>query len=68
MRSASVILGSKKINISYKDFEKLGISGKVMVRDLWRQKDIAKIKTEKEVLNIEVPIHGVALYKFSSVK
>ncbi|WP_228098985.1 NPCBM/NEW2 domain-containing protein [Pedobacter sp. MC2016-24] len=60
--------GLEKINISYKDFEKLGISGKVMARDLWRQKDIAKIKTEKEVLNIEVPIHGVALYKFSSVK
>jgi len=60
--------GLEKVNISYKDFEKLGIKGKVMARDLWRQKDIAKINTGKDVLNIEVPVHGVVLYQFSSIK
>lgn len=60
--------GLDKINISYKDFEKLGINGKQKVRDLWRQKDIKTLNTKTEQLNIEVPIHGVLLYKFSSTK
>lgn len=61
-------LGLEKVNISYKDFEKLGIKGKVVARDLWRQKDIAKINAGKDALDIEVPVHGVVLYKFSSIK
>lgn len=60
--------GLDKINLSYKDFEKLGINGKQKVRDLWRQKDIMTLNTTTEQLNIEVPIHGVLLYKFTSVK
>ncbi|MDA3927352.1 MAG: NPCBM/NEW2 domain-containing protein, partial [Prolixibacteraceae bacterium] len=54
------------VEISYNEFEKLGIKGKQKVRDLWRQKDIANIDTQKEALSIKVPVHGVVLYKFTS--
>ena len=60
--------GLEKINLSYKDFEKLGIAGMQKVRDVWRQKDIRALNTNTDPLNIEVPIHGVLLYKFSPVK
>lgn len=58
--------GRDKINISYKDFEKLKIKGKQVVRDLWRQKDIARIDTGKEALSLEIPVHGVLYYKFKA--
>ena len=60
--------GLEKMNLSYKDFEKLGIAGMQKVRDLWRQKDLRALNTNTDQLNIEVPIHGVLLYKFSPVK
>jgi alpha-galactosidase len=55
--------GREKVNMSYKDFSKLGISGKQIIRDLWRQKDIAKLNTTIESLSLEIPSHGVAYYK-----
>ncbi|WP_163713632.1 NPCBM/NEW2 domain-containing protein [Mangrovibacterium lignilyticum] len=55
------------VDISYKDFEKLGISGRQTVRDLWRQKDIAGIDTQSDSLTLKVPVHGVLLYKFTPV-
>jgi alpha-galactosidase len=60
--------GLETANISYKDFDKLGITGKFIVRDLWRQKDISTIETKKDQLKLNVPVHGVVLYKISSVK
>jgi alpha-galactosidase len=60
--------GLEKVDISYKDLNKLGISGKQKVRDLWRQKDIATIHADKEALSVKVPMHGVILYKFTPVK
>ncbi|RYG35409.1 MAG: alpha-galactosidase, partial [Chitinophagaceae bacterium] len=60
--------GQEKLKLSYTDFKKLGISGKQKVRDLWRQKDIASLNTEKDALSVEVPVHGVVLYKVSPVK
>ncbi|MDE3237177.1 MAG: NPCBM/NEW2 domain-containing protein [Bacteroidota bacterium] len=60
--------GIEKINVSYKDFEKLGIAGRQKVRDLWRQKDITTLNTKTDQLNIAVPVHGVLLYKFTSPK
>jgi len=60
--------GLEKVDISYKDLEKLGISGKQKVRDLWRQKDITTIHADKEALSVKVPMHGVILYKFTPVK
>ena len=60
--------GLETANISYQDFDKLGITGKFIVRDLWRQKDISTIETKKDQLKLNVPVHGVVLYKISSVK
>ena len=60
--------GLEKVDISYKDLKKLGISGKQKVRDLWRQKDITTIHADKEALSVKVPVHGVTLYKFTPVK
>jgi alpha-galactosidase len=60
--------GLEKVDISYKDLKKLGISGKQKVRDLWRQKDITTIHADKEALSVKVPMHGVVLYKFTPVK
>ena len=54
------------VDVAYSDFEKLGIEGVQTVRDLWRQKDIASIDTQKDNLSLKVPVHGVLLYKFSS--
>lgn len=59
--------GSAPVNMSYKDFDKLGIRGSQQVRDVWRQKDIVRITTGK-TLPVSVPAHGVLLYKFSAVK
>jgi len=54
--------------LSYKDFDKLGLSGTFKVRDLWRQKDLSTIKTAADALNLVVPVHGVLLYTFSPLK
>ena len=53
------------VDISYKEFDKLGLKGKLKVRDLWRQKDIATVNTSKDALALKVPVHGVLLYTFS---
>jgi len=42
----------------------LGIKGKMMVRDLWRQKDLG-IQSEK--IESEIPPHGVLLVKLIPV-
>ena len=60
--------GQEIVNLSYKDFEKIGLSGKFNVRDVWRQKDVSKIETTKGEIVLKVPAHGVELYKFSSIK
>ena len=60
--------GIEIADLSYKDFAKLGINGRNVVRDLWRQQDITKIDTKTEDLKIKVPVHGVVLYKFTPVE
>ncbi len=60
--------GLGKINLYYGDFSKLGIKGRLKVRDLWRQKDIAVIDSRKEKLSLHVPAHGVLLYKVTLLK
>ncbi len=60
--------GLDVVDVSFKNFDKLGINGVLKVRDLWRQKDIAKINTQKDGLHLKVPVHGVLLYKFSAAK
>ena len=56
--------GREKVSTNYKDFSKLGINGKQTIRDLWRQKDIAKLNTVNENLPLDIPAHGVAYYQF----
>lgn len=60
--------GTDIIELSYKDFDKLGINGRFKVRDLWRQKDISNIESKTGQLALKVPVHGVLLYKFISTK
>jgi alpha-galactosidase len=60
--------GLEKLHLSYKDFDKLGISGRQKVRDLWRQKDLSVVETKTGQFPITVPVHGVLLYKFIPVK
>jgi alpha-galactosidase len=60
--------GIDVVDLPYKDFAKIGLSGKFKVRDLWRQKDISTIDTKTGEVMLKVPAHGVVLYKFSSVK
>lgn len=60
--------GLDKVDISYKDFDKLGLNGQFKVRDVWRQKDIGYVETKTGQLSLKVPVHGVVLYKFSIKK
>lgn len=60
--------GREKAKLSYKDFKKLGISGRQTVRDLWRQKDLAGIDVSAQSLPLDIPAHGVAYYKLSPLK
>jgi len=60
--------GREKVKLPYKDFKKTGISGTQTVRDLWRQKNIADINTDKENLSLDIPAHGVAYYRFIPTK
>ncbi len=56
------------VDISYNDFDMLGINGQITVRDLWRQKVTCNIETHSDKLNIKVPAHGVLLYKLFQSK
>jgi alpha-galactosidase len=60
--------GLEPVDMSFSDFQQLGLKGKLKVRDLWRQKDIAKLDAQKGRLPVKVPAHGVLLVKFVSVK
>jgi alpha-galactosidase len=66
--------GSKAVGLFNRDtaetevavkWSDLGISGKHIVRDLWRQKDLGSLDTEFRTL---VPHHGVVLVKVSAPK
>jgi len=60
--------GIETVDMSYNEFDILGLNGKFVVRDLWRQKDISNIETKTGQLALKVPAHGVVLYKFMAVK
>lgn len=60
--------GQEPIKMTYRDFDKLGISGLQSVRDVWRQKDLGKVNTSEAGLDIAVPAHGVLLYKLTANK
>ena len=59
--------GIEKMSLNYNDLEKIGLTGRLKVRDLWRQKDIITINSHNEKLLLNIPAHGVLLYKLTSL-
>ena len=47
------------------DLNLLGIEGKAMVRDLWRQKDLGEVDGSFQT---KVPYHGVTFVKITPIK
>ncbi|UEG51937.1 NPCBM/NEW2 domain-containing protein [Mucilaginibacter daejeonensis] len=56
--------GLEQVDMTYHDLAKLGMKGRLKVRDLWRQKDIGNVDVRSGNLKLKVPAHGVLLYKF----
>jgi len=56
-REETIILTPKPVTAKWSD---LGLSGKMRVRDLWRQKDLGTFDGRFET---EVPRHGVMLVR-----
>lgn len=54
--------GTKKMVLNWKD---LNISGKYMVRDLWRQKDLGVFNGE---FKADVPQHGVVMVSLRKMR
>ena len=54
--------GNNKIDV-IADFNLLGLKGKCLIRDLWRQKDVGEFENNYKV---SVPSHGVVLVKIKS--
>jgi alpha-galactosidase len=61
-------LGVEPAKLEFKNFAKLGLTGKQHVRDLWRQKDLADVDAADGTLPLTIPAHGVMLYKLTAVK
>jgi alpha-galactosidase len=58
--------GLNQVDLSYNDFDKIGLDGTCTVRDLWRQQEICSLETKTGQLKLQIPAHGVLLYTFSS--
>jgi len=61
-------LGAAPVNLDFNQFEPVGLSGKLHVRDLWRQQDLPDVNTDGGTLPLTIPAHGVVLYKFTAAK
>jgi alpha-galactosidase len=61
-------LGPTPVNLDFNQFAPAGLSGKLHVRDLWRQVNLADVNTDGGTLTLTVPAHGVVLYKFTAAK
>ena len=61
-------LDTKPVNLDFNQFAPVGVSGKVHVRDLWRQQNSADVNTQGGTLSMTIPAHGVMLYKFTAAK
>jgi alpha-galactosidase len=53
---------TRKLSVKWSD---LGITGKYIVRDLWRQKDLGVFKDE---FSANVPPHGVVMISLRKAK
>jgi hypothetical protein len=46
-------------------FDKIGLKGRYLMRDVWRQKDVAEYTGSFQA---NIPYHGVILLKFTPIK
>jgi alpha-galactosidase len=61
-------LGTAPRNLAFSEFGALGMSGKLHVRDLWRQQDLPGVDAAAGTLSMTIPAHGVMLYKFAAAR
>jgi alpha-galactosidase len=61
-------LGAAPVKLAFQDFPQVGLAGRQVARDLWRQRDVATVDTTKDQLPLVLPGHGVMLYKFTTAK
>jgi len=61
-------VGQQPLKVDFKDFAKLNLTKKQMVRDLWRQKDLAEVNPTDGTLPLNIPTHGVVLFKFTAAR
>jgi len=61
-------VGATAAVLPFNEFTTLGLTGKLHVRDLWRQKNVGDLNTASDTLPLGIPAHGVVLYKFTAVK
>ena len=61
-------LGSAPANLEFNQLAQLGFTGTQHVRDLWRQSNLPDVDAATGVLKMTIPVHGVVLYKLTSVK
>lgn len=61
-------LDAKPVALNFHQFAEAGLSGKLHVRDLWRQADLPDLNTDDATLSLTVPGHGVVLCKFTAAK
>jgi alpha-galactosidase len=61
-------LGTSQLNVNFSDFSELKCTGKVKIRDLWRQKDLLDLNVANESLPLNIPPHGVLLYKMNALQ
>jgi alpha-galactosidase len=59
-------LGAEAMDLQFGEFGRFGFAGQLHVRDLWRQKDLAELNAATGSLELKIPPHGVALYKFTA--
>jgi alpha-galactosidase len=61
-------LGSAPLNLDFNQLAQFGFTGRLHVRDLWRQINLADVEAANGVLPLTIPAHGVALYKLTTAK
>jgi len=62
-------LGLEPVKLNFKDFAKLGLTGRQHVRDLWRQRDLPDVNDPaNNSFPVTIPTHGVVLCKFTAAR
>jgi len=59
-------LGTAPVKLDFNQLAPLGCQGKLHVRDLWRQSDLPDVEATNGILPLNIPAHGVRLYKLTA--